>query len=79
MKLSYYLKVGFKVSVINFIAGLIVMIPAIMFVFPILGLSALSVDSSISSTLSFSYLIIIPILWVVQGFALHKYRGWIFK
>ena len=80
MKLTYYLKVGFKLWLVNFIAGAVVIIPAMMFVLPSLGLSIVfNQDASISSFISGIYLILLPIMFTVQGFALYKYRNWVFK
>jgi len=84
-KLFYYLRVGFKASVVEFIASAIVLIPMLIFLLPFLGFTGAfsglggDVTSSLTSLLNVGVMITLPFVLMAQGFALIKYRSWIFR
>lgn len=78
-KLWHYYKIGIRLSVVRTIAGLIVMLAFMFLVFGDLSLSNLIDEQKIRS-ISVLYWIGLGLVAVLaDGFAVNKYRGWIFK
>lgn len=82
MKIFDYLKIGFKATLVMGISSLVVLIPGYMFLLPTLGFSGIVSFQSItdlSKLMTISQVILLPIIFIAQGFALIKWRNWIFK
>lgn len=78
-KLYYYFKIGVRASIVKSIAGLVVLLPFLFFIMGGLDWNLIK-SEQIWMGISPLYWIIFAILaTLIDGFALYKYKGWIFK
>lgn len=72
----YYLKVGFKLSLVMYITTAIMFVPLIFFLYGSI-ISALGGANTLQ--LSPFYFLIFPVVWILNGYFINRFKNWIFK